>query len=253
MALQRNRLLDPDLRRLKAAGKHAFVDLGGSICVILEAALGATRLDHHHGHIAVLEFPTGHDQFERTCVALGICGVRDPCALDGVRDTHCADRPLEGDARNHQRRRRSVDRQHIVRILLISAEHRGHDLCLVAEAFRERRTQRTVGESAGEDRLFGGAAFATEERTGNLSGGVRPLFDIDGQREEIDAGTDTAGCVCRGQHTGAADDRDDGALALRGKLPGLERDGAVGTRHGRGHANWISHDGLLSGSYMTRL
>ena len=77
------------------------------------------------------------------------------------------------------------------------------DLGLVAEAVGERRAQRAVGEPAGEDRVLGRTALTTEERTGDLAGGVRTLLDVDRQGEEVDAGTHVLGGVGGGEHDGA--------------------------------------------------
>ena len=131
-------------------------------------------------------------------------------------------------------------------VLLVGAEDGRDDLGLVAEAVGERRAQRAVGEPAGEDGVLGRTALTAEERAGDLAGGVRPLLDVDGQREEVDAGTDVVGGVGRGQHGGAADRGDDGALALRGQLAGLEGERLVGPGHGTADADGVSHEGLLS-------
>ena len=130
--------------------------------------------------------------------------------------------PSNGMPADHQRRRGGVDRQHVVRVLLVGAEDGRDDLGLVAEAVGERRAQRAVGEAAGEDGVLGRTAFTAEERAGDLAGGVRPLLDVDRQREEVDARTDVVGGVGGGQDRRAADGGDDGALALRGQLAGLE-------------------------------
>ena len=66
----------------------------------------------------------------------------------------------------------------------------GHDVDVVAEPVGEQGPQRPVGEPAGQDGLLAGTTFAPEERTGDLARGVAPLFEVDGQREEIGAGTD---------------------------------------------------------------
>ena len=62
--------------------------------------------------------------------------------------------------------------------------------------------------------FFGGAALTTEERAGDLADGVHPLFDVDGEREEVDALAH--GLVGGGghQHLGVAHAGDDGAVGL---------------------------------------
>ncbi len=123
--------------------------------------------------------------------------------------------------------RRGVDRERVVELARRDREDRDDDLDLVAEAVDERRAQRTVDETADEDRLGRGAAFATEERAGDLAGGVRALFDVDGQREEVEAFTRVlAGARGREEHRLLVEVRGDGALRLLRETAGLEPDRA---------------------------
>ena len=69
----------------------------------------------------------------------------------------------------------------------------------------ERRPQRPVDEAAGQDGLVGRAALTAEERAGDLAGGVHPLLDVDGEREEVDALPDVLGGVGGDEHGGVAD------------------------------------------------
>ena len=131
-------------------------------------------------------------------------------------------------------------------VLLVGADHRRHDLRLVAEALRERRAQRTVREAAREDGVLGGAAFSAEERAGDLARRIGPLLDVDGEGEEVNARTDVVGGIGGRQHGRRADGRHDRALALRRQVTGLEGQGALGPRNGTAHADGISHKGLLS-------
>ena len=56
--------------------------------------LGAAGLDHHDGHVAVVELPPGDDQLERRLVALLVGGMGHPLALGVVGEAHRADRAL---------------------------------------------------------------------------------------------------------------------------------------------------------------
>ena len=118
-----------------------------------------------------------------------------------------------------------------MRVGLVGAEDGEHHLHLVAEAIGEGGTQRAVGETAGEDGVFGGAAFTTEERTGDLAGGVGTLFHVDGEREEVGAGAHVFGGIGSREHRGATNRTDDGTLALLSQFAGLERQCLVGTRN----------------------
>ena len=188
------------------------------------------------------ERPAGDDELERRGVALLVGGVREPRALGRVRDAHGADRAVEGDARDHEGRRGGVDGEHVVRVHLVGAEDRPDDVDLVAEALGERRPQRPVDQPGGQDRLVGRPALPAEERAGDLAGGVHPLFDVDGEREEVGALTHLSGSRRGGEHDRVADPGDDGAVRLTGELAGLEGQGPVGPADGARHGDGVSHD-----------
>src|SRR5262249_13490845 len=115
-------------------------------------------------------------------------------------------------------------------------------LPLIAEVVRERRAQRAVGEAGGEDRLLTRPAFATEERSGDLAGGVHAFFDVDGQREEVDPLTRLRRRDCREQR-GATDLHDDRAGGELRELACLERHLEAGGVYGTGNANRVvTHD-----------
>ena len=102
---------------------------------------------------------------------------------------------------------------------LVGAEDGADDVDLVAEALRERGPQRAVDQPAGEDRLVRRLALPAEERAGDLAGGVRPLFDVDGEREEVGALPHRAGGGGGGEHDGVADAGDHGAVGSCASLP----------------------------------
>ena len=156
-------------------------------------------------------------------------GVRDPCALLAEGDADGADRAVEGDTADHERCRSGVDADDVVRVFLVGAEDRQDDLCLIAVPVGERRPQRAVGQAAGEDCVLARAAFTTEECARDLAGSVSTLFDIDGEREEVDAISDIFGCVGGCQHGGPSETDDNCTLRLRGELAGLERERLLST------------------------
>ena len=159
-------------------------------------------------------------------------GCGHPGALGAVRDAHGADGALERDARDRQGRRRAVDGEHVVGVLLVGAHDRDDDLGLVAEAVGERRAQRPVDQAAGQDGGVGGTALPAEEAAGDAPGGVHPLLDVDREREEVDAVTNALGGVRGDQCFGAGDLGDHGSLGLEGQLARLEREGLVGAADG---------------------
>ncbi len=173
--------------------------------------------------------------------------MRDPHTFTRERDAYRADRTVERDSGQHQRSARGVDAEHVLRVLLVGADHRDHDLGLVAVAVGERRAQRPVDQAGIQDGGIARAAFSPEERAGNLARGVHSLFDVDREREEVDALTDTFRCVRGREHGGVADGRDHGSLRLRCELAGLEREGLAGASDGTGNGNGLGHGALLSG------
>ena len=106
---------------------------------------------------------------------------------------------------------------------LVGAEDGPDDVDLVAEALGEGRAQRPVDEAAGEDGLVRGLALPPEERAGDLPGGVGPLLDVHGQREEVGPLPDGPGGGGRGQQDGVPDPADDGSVGQLGQLAGLRR------------------------------
>ena len=246
LTLEGNAVLDPDLAGLEAAGEGCLIDLRCAIAVVLEALGRTTGLDHHDRHVAVVQLATGNHELEGAVGALLVSGVGDPFSGLGVGDAGGADGTVEGDTADHQRRRGGVDRDHVVGVLHVGTEDGEDHLDLVTEPIRESRPQGAVGEAAGEDGVFGGATFATEERTGDLARGVGTLFDIDGEGQEVGSRPHVLGRVGRGENSGATEYGHHGTLALLSQLAGLERQGLVGTREGHRHSDGVSHDELLS-------
>src|SRR5690606_4907636 len=113
------------------------------------------------------------------------------------------------------------------RVVRVNREDGHDDLHLVAKTGDERRTQRTVDETAGQDRLGRGATLTTEERAGDLAGGVGTLFDVDRQREEVKAVTGRLARRGGGQqHRLAVKVGGDGSGSLLGETSCLEADRA---------------------------
>src|ERR1700722_14213103 len=101
---------------------------------------------------------------------------------------------------------------------------------LVVPALGEQWAQRTVDHARSQRRLLSRASLTLEERAGDLSGGVHPLLDVDGQRQEIHIAL-SACCCCRENHRVALAD-DHCAGGLLGHPAGLERDLATCNLHG---------------------
>ena len=235
LALQGDRLLDPHLAGLEAVGEDVLGRPSGRRRRSRsKRLLGAAGLDHHHGDVAVVELAPGDDQLERAGVALVVGRVGDPLAVRPSRP--CGRRrsgPRTGCPQIISAAEAALIDSTSCGLLLVGAEDRGDDLGLVAEALGERRAQRPVGQAAGEDGVLGRTAFTTEERAGDLAGRVRPLLDVDRQREEVHARhARSLAALAVVSTRRATDGGHDGALDLRGKLAGLEGECLVGSRDG---------------------
>ena len=251
LTLEGDRLLDELLRCFETTGEHGLVDLGCTALVELEGLLGTPGFHHHDGDVAVVEFTAGDHELESALVTFGVGGMRNPGAVLCERHAYRADRAVERNTRDHEGSRRGVDAENVMRVGLIGSENGEHDLHFVAETIGECRTQRSVGQAAGEDGVFGRPSFTTEERARNLAGRIGPLLHVDRQREEIDSRPDVLGRVGGGEDDAVADGRNHRALTLQGKLAGLEGQALVGTADGTGHSNGVSHGELLSGGELS--
>ncbi len=89
---------------------------------------------------------------------------------------------------------------------------------VVAVALAEVGAKGTVDEPSAEDAALGGATLTAEERAGDPADGIHALFDVDGEREEINAFPRLV--VGRGGHEGfgVAHGYRDCAVGLSGEL-----------------------------------
>ena len=163
------------------------------------------------------------DEVERRLLELLERRVEDELVVDAA-DADGADRAEERQRRDHERRRRPVDAEDVVRRDEIGREDGADDLHLVAEALRPERPDRAVDHPCRERRALGRTAFPLEEAARDLPGGVHLLLDVDRQREEVGVrprvGASDGG---REDHRLARAD-DDGAVGLLGELARLEDD-----------------------------
>ena len=100
----------------------------------------------------------------------------------------------------------------------------GLDLDFVVPALRKERTDRTVGETAGEDFLFGRTAFALEVAAGEFAGRGRFFAVVHGEREEVLAFLGLGGGHGGHDDDGFAELDGDGAVGLLGQFAGFNGD-----------------------------
>ena len=184
------------------------------------------RFDHQHGGLGA-----GDDEVQLRRRELGLGRVEHVLAVD-VADARGADRAVERNAGQRERRRRADHRRNVGIDLGIDRHHRRDDLDLVVEAIGKQRPDRAVDEPAGQRLLLRRTAFALEEAAGDLARGVGLLLVVDGQREEVLAGLGLATGDRGDQHDGVVEAGHDGAAGLARDFAGFERQGvtAVGNR-----------------------
>ena len=124
------------------------------------------------------------NQVEVAFGALVVGRVDDELAVDAA-DAHRADRAGERDVGEAEGGGGAVHREDVGVVLAVGAEQDGDDLGVVEITLREERPQRAVGHPAGEDFLFGRAAFALEVATGENAGGGGFFLVFHGEREPI--------------------------------------------------------------------
>ena len=117
----------------------------------------------------------------------------------------------------------------------INAHDGGDDGNIVAHILREKRTDGSVDNAGGENRLLAGSALALHKGAGNLADRIELLLKIDGKREKIDA---VAG-LCRS-----------GRRNVNGGLAVLHHAGAVGELGGLAGADDQRSAGKLCLEYL---
>ncbi len=185
---------------------------------LLLGHLVRTRLDHRQRFLRADD-----DQVHLRVLALGEGRIDHELTFDQP-DADSADRPEERQRREHQRRGRAVDAEDVVGRDHVRAEDGADDLHLVAEALRPERPDRPVDHPCGEDGALGRAPLTLEEAARDLPGGVHPLLDVDGEREEIGTFARLCAPLGRGEHHRLASANDDGAVRLLREMAGFEAD-----------------------------
>jgi hypothetical protein len=95
-------------------------------------------------------------------------------------------------------------------------------LHVIAEAFRKERPQRPVRHAAREDGVRGRTAFAPREGAGDLSHGVKPFFEVNRQRKEVDIFAWLRAGAGGNQDNGFAQRDRDRAVGLSGEAAGFD-------------------------------
>ncbi len=186
-----------------------------------QAVGSGAGLDHHDVDLALLVATSGDHDLEDRLVEFLFRREGDPLPLlEG--QAHAADRPVEGYRGHGQRRRGPVEGHHVEGVLAVHRQRGDDDVGLTSVVVVEGRTEGAVDEAAGQDGLVARAALAPEEGTGDATGGIHPLLEVDGEREEVDAFAHRLVGGGGGQHLGSTQRGHHGTVGLTGQLAGGE-------------------------------
>ena len=216
--------LDERLGGLQAGGDDLLGGGGTSAAHQVPGGRGGLGLDHHDGDVTVGQHAPGDHHVEGGLLALLDGGEADPLVADEGH-AHATDRAGErqtGDLGGH---RRGIDGDDVVVDLGVEGQDGDDDLHLVAQPLDERRANRSVDETAGQDGVLRWASLPAEERAGNAPGGVHALLDVNRQREEVDGVAWGLGSRRRGQQHGVAVQVDGSrTIGLLSEQTGFETD-----------------------------
>ena len=160
---------------------------------VLRQLIGAS-LNHHDGVLG-----TCNRQVQRGNLALLFRRVDDELIIHTA-DTNAGNRAHERDIRNRQSCRSTDHSSKFRSIVLFNGQNRCHDLNIIAETFREQRTNRTVDESCAENGIARRTALAFDKAARNLTGSIHLLLIVNRQREEVYALARFSGSRSRNQH-----------------------------------------------------
>jgi hypothetical protein len=175
-------------------------------------------LNHQHCRVG-----TSNDEVKLSILELAHRRAQHVLTID-VGNTGCTDRAVEWDAGDSQRCGGTEQSRNIGVDFRVQRHYRSNNLDFVIEAFREKRTKRTIDQAAGQRFLFGRTPFALEESTRDTASSVNFFLVINSQREEILA---WLGTFCRhngDQHHGFFHRYQYGTASLAGNFAGFQGD-----------------------------
>ncbi len=210
------------------------LDEGGGQDVLRD--LLRARLDHHDRVLGA-----GHQQVQLALrLEVGGGGVDHEGPVP-VAHPHRADRPVERDVGDDERRGGADDGEGVRVVLEVGGEQQADDLGLARVALGKERPQRPVDHPGGEDLLLVRPSLALEEAAGDLAARVVALAVVDREGQEVESHPRLALRARRRQDHGVAEAHQDCSVGLLGHLPRLDRQGVAA----KGHFHSI-HFSLLS-------
>ena len=159
-------------------------------------------------------------------VALVLRRVHDILAVQ-IADVRGGRGAVPGNVRVSNDERRADGGDDLNRIVVVLCQNGVRQNDIVAELLVKERAHRAVDKTRDENTAIRGFTLAAVKRAGDAADSVHALFDLDGQREVVNAGL--------GQGRGNSSDEDDGvAVAADGlgvaelcDLAGLDREGTA--------------------------
>ena len=153
-----------------------------------------TSLHHHYGI-----FRAGNGEVQGADFTLFFRGIDDEFIIYTAY-AHTGNRAHKGNIGNAECCRGTNHGSQFRRVILFYGHNRSNNLHVIAVAFREQRTNRTVNQTGAKDSVARRTALTFDKTAGNLTGSIHFFFIIYGQREEIHAFTGFRRSRCRYQH-----------------------------------------------------
>ncbi len=181
---------------------------------VLGQELGA-GLDHHDRVAG-----TRDDQVELGVGQLAVRRVDDELATNAA-DPHRADWARKRDLADREGRGGGDGAEDVGLVLLVRGEDGDHELDVVLVALGEEGPDRAIGQARREGRRLRGPGLALDEAARDLARGVHPLFEFNGEREEVEPGAGVAPVGGAEDHRVAVANGD-GAAGQAGQLAGFD-------------------------------
>ena len=158
-------------------------------------------------------------------VALVLRGVDDILAVE-IADIGGRGRSVPGNVRVGNDERRADGRDDFHGVIVVLGKNGVRQNNVVAKLFIEQRAHRAVDQTRDENAAVGGLALAAVKRARDSANGVHPLFDLDGQREIVNAGLGQGRCNRGNEDDSVSVAADCFGVAELSDLAGLDRKGA---------------------------
>ena len=165
-----------------------------------------TGLNHHDGIVGA-----GNGQVK---VRLGtlLYGRIDDELTIYTADLYAGDGAIERDIGNTEGAGCTYHGSNFRSVVLLYGEDGSDDIYIIAEALREKRTNRAVDKTGPQNSAVAGTTFTLDEAAGNLAYGVHFFFIVNGKGEEVNAFARLLGCYSTDENNGLTVANEDGTV-----------------------------------------